>query len=1454
MSAFEAEWVENPSVSEYFRRGYDYVLSKMNMPSDRYREQDRRFKGDELSSPAAYYGKLAQAGEMWDNRVSLDDIILAINSLPVGYKLRNDVIRGWTLGSIVAGLVDWAQGDRAVLDGLFFTGVTYDFSSFQMYDEPALRNPNDRESGYYTPISVHRQVHKVSIRYFPLDRVEVHGVGIAPASTSFEAYLDEIQETEGGSNMSCYMFWSDCSIARVGPGRQRNAVIRHTRRQRTAGLRNILLQECITSVELGDGVVYKLFIPSGEKNCFLQAVTWSILQDWLAHPERAAVSRSVEMVDNFLGCHNSAALVDEDLDEGLEMSMTTVEREVILPATRLAAYEETGSSAKKRQLEVKYGYSTAKMNRLSKILSSTFNYAPTLYYEKEAERLRNRLWSFYSGQSLTLFHLNDRGRIVSNERDACATGDKLVTSALTHTLAVYPQVPSYLLSRTHSHSVISAIESVSVPWFEKMHNAMNAMKLAHLPANSLTPSTYLDYVLYQQSRHESRISSTLIFNEPRREQEELEQVDDNSSEPVHYSTNFPLVCVFDLETVTNDENVQAHVYEPFRRTEQVDISVAEPIETQVPFSAQWVPVNLSDCGQHEELKRQKGVPLNTYDFTGDAQYDTLVEQALPGSSEAEVMADYVLGVPRVEYGDDVLGKCVEDMLLHIAYYAHSKGYRVVYMFSHNGTGFDNYVVLNFSRFQVKAILKTPRGLMGLTIAVPVDGVEHDILFKFRDTRLHVPGSLRDLCKGFGVPKAWCKLDFPIQKIHGGNCFKPTVKDVCEPYGINDVYSLSYILVKINKLIGDCNWRPASITRPDPPVCQFMTCMSMIRSSTRNHFLQYQGGLYKPMAVDVFALRTWINLATMGGRVEAYAKSYASPLWGVICDAYLQGSTAVLQSCHEHILADKQCMQVLDVTSLYPTAQCFCPMPIGDMYFLSAEGCEETIKIMECAACDELRTLCGLHKHTDHSGMGMRPFAFIIIQNMRPSDKMRSSADMRNMIGRKMLNGDGLLYSLETTDEVKERLGKEDVLGNYTCMTNVDLYWARRQGFDFEVICGFGFGVGMAYHSMIKPAFLQRIEAKKAGNKLLSNFLKLKYNGSFGVTAQNDIDEGATVISLPEELRNRSVLDEDVRRYVMKQSGNKILNASEYFTGESVLLRSGQTYVKKKKFEHVGELYAAQSPNHIGAAVLSYARHIMNLMMFNTPAIVQTYTDTDSDCVPEAVVDDLEKRGLINNSPDAMLGTMKNDHDENNGTKPRVVFSLFGAKKVKMHITLNAEGELRIFNTFKGFNPASFIDGRKMSPAFADKVVSRALLDIGLRGTCEPQLVTTWKKDLEGGVSITNHLQVMDTHTYLGHCKGTSIAKLDFGIIESLVPFGSTIEPHYPVSCEVTGPRVRDRIYSLPPSREENIDKIWGGCSYGMMRMLIDKYYGADVDNEYIPQFENDEERTEYMRILQVLAE
>ena len=886
-----------------------------------------------------------------------------------------------------------------------------------------------------------------------------------------------------------------------------------------------------------------------------------------------------------------------------------------------------------------------------------------------------------------------------------------------------------------------------------------------------------------------------------------------------------------METVTNSAAAQWKVWEPFRRVcEEENV---EPIESQIPWSAQWVPINVSDVGKFCDRKFEEGITPRTDETPTVGEF---IEEGCIYPHVHDVLLDEVV----TEYGDEMLGKCVEDMFIHIAQWTHRRGAKFAYLYAHNGVGFDSYVCLQFNRFPVKNLLKTSRGILSVSFTIDV-GNEESIVIILRDTKVHMPGTLHSICKSFDVPKKWCKIDFPITCVNADNCYLNEVKKITKSYGENDVKCLAFIVKRINEMIMESDWNPAQLYNK-PPIAQFLTCMSIVKSATRNHFIQQtSGGLNNILshAIDLPFLRHWLTDATFGGRVNAYARTYLHANIKDIFQSYLNNDVNRLKNIHSEILENQSGMQVLDVTSLYPAAQALCPMPTGKLYYLSQSMCEEAVNVIECAACELMYSLCPQHKGEKGD---KRPFAIILVRNCEPTKNDYN----RCMTARKLHgtnNIEGLEYSLETTAELNKRFGKEK-LYEIQSYSNVDLYWMKKQGYTFEIVGGFGWETSYIYQSFIEPAFQKRIEAKKAGNKVLSNSLKLMYNSTYGVTAQKDIIDCGFIMSTPVELQG--VHHDDERVQIFVNSHHNMVNCDEDLS-DSLLLRTGQTYFTKKKKEHLAEFFCEQSPIQIGCAVLAWARHIMNLIMFAFPMNgMQTYTDTDSIAISDTIIQEYLSNipGLVNNASDGELGSLKNDHlegpfGEPNGKEPRVVASFIGAKKVKMHITLNENGELKIFNTFKGLNPSNVhpVLKKRMHVDYGNKIVSNSLLSINEEGKMPDVLVSQWRRSLATGILIGEHDQTSSYKTYLGHSKGSFFYENVHGsLYEMLVPHGGYGEEYQYQAIKKGNGEI---TYQVEPANFHRVRRINSHCEYSMVKKVLDQYYR---DSEKIYSIDTEEYR------------
>jgi len=1380
------------TIVEDFEAGAVGILRNMNMlnretPPSRL---NHVLRADNFVDQSPFIALLNQAEARWLARTPIQQLIDYITHLPVGYQLRPSLLNGWTIGLLLQQLRENNLPPN-LLSGLYLSGTVYNFQHYLRNMPPQQINLADPTLGFFTPKNVFIRVFECnSIRYFPLLKVYSLKPTYSVPNGSFSDYIQSLQADEGGSEFDSYICWENCTIARTSPSIKSNYVNHTTAICRTAGLGNVLFKTLTYNDPVKEITVY---IPKGDSNCFLKCLRKGLYYYKLSQ----------------------APSCDQDTRKNIKSITKQMVENLLIHIPK---------PKQKNVQEEKYGYSTRKLGQIANMCYVLYDVLLKLYYKSSNGTFLNRInLSILSynpnAYSINLFQLDDMGHFLSSNRNLTEVTTSLFNpetlySGLTHACLISTTQPIH-----ENIEIMEEIETVCVTHFK------TCIDLIHIKSgeNFLSQADSVRILCdYQAKRYDGDKTKTLIFENQAKSKYKKNP---NNINPPY------VVFAYDLETVSNSMDIQELVYEPFKNffpPNTLYPETLEPIGYQIPFSAQWVPINLFDEGEFLLQKLDKRLPA--YDYLHvPSLADTLQLVLQSGPDFIESVGDYILDHPKTEYGDKLLGKCVEDMLIHMAEFSFNNSATVAYAFAHNASGFDNLMVLKYQRFPIKKILKTKRGILSVTINVPIHGGKVHIPIILRDTKLHVPGSLQDLCNGFNVPNAWRKLNFPIDRLTAKICYDPKIIEISKQYGENDVLALAYIIKKINLLIGNSLWRPADPNMPVPPIAQFLTCMSMIRKSTYNHFvkdlkLNPQNTVSMnqlPKCVDLPALRELYNNAVMGGRSTAYAKSYASPYFGKCLLAYMQNNKNLLKSLYQKIRATKTSMITIDATSLYPAAQSSCPMPTGKLHFIYKETACAYIDAVHCDMCDKLKSLCPDHKYTrDSNPATLRPFAIIIVENFRPSKEMREN--FRNMVGRKLLKNQGLEYSLETDQELIQRYDNPDIISRLTVMTNIDLYWARRQGYEFDVLSGIAYEVSMVYSSFITPAFQQRIEEKRKGNKLLSNFLKLNYNGAYGITTQKDITETGTIVNVPSDLMQHHIFDPPLQKHILKQVK---IDPSEYLTGESFPFPSSQLYVQKKKFAHVAEYYAYQSPNHIGSAVLSYARHIMNLLMFNIPYTHQTYTDTDSICISDYIYSELcaSENSIINENFDAPMGTFKNDHAENNGTEPRIIFSLMATKKVKMHITLNQEGEIKIFNTFKGFNPSlnnsSF---QKFKPMYAEYICSKTLLALGICGHADPALVTSWKRSLTYGVNITDHIQHFLSKTYLGHSLGLKRLTLPYGNVEFFIPFGCNV----PTTFKFNPPSDINADYSIDESRFGQLHSIWclRDAPLQILSDFIEKYF------------------------------
>lgn len=1244
-----------------------------------------------------------------------------------------------------------------------------------------------------------------------------------------------------------------------------------------------------------------VFIPSGQENCVQSCIRHAFVNRYDSvcdgigelyecgnsdDPRAAEILHSVTMTSEERRVRDSEIItnlfvgfrdkyVDAKLQTQKYKKLKCSDGERVLKATR--EYEKM----------LRGGYSNTFLRKLIKHFyeeSEIYLHIYYLFYDgtkAQPYRLRDRGEGVVGGDGtdratkthIFLFQMRIDGTIFSNEDgvqiygegDVDATsgeGDKTYLGFL-HMITVYatdeiefedkllhllcrPKIKSAFLPAVQFTNWLC--DTILIPRMKEVKKKMEY-------DTQTTMQSIRTNVAYQQERETSGKVPTLIFGNANAPIEVDPAVDARTKREQYerlVKRGRVAVVAYDLETVDLTAEVIDEIRPEFRlstaSTEEMNSNGGyDPVECVVPFSAQWVPVNVSYRGRMIRRAQDAGTNIEYY-YAEDSLYGEYVDHPDIKPSGKVRTTDIILKRVETCYGNKKLGECVEEMLIRIAQWAQRNKFTYVFCYAHNGCGFDAYVVLRYCTFEIISILKTSRGILMLDYKVPTGVIDPKtekeiyIFVKLRDTRVWLNGNLKRIAESFKCPPAWRKIDFPITLINHKNCYNPEVMKVCQAYGENDVLALSWVIRELNNVIGESPWDPASVYTTKPAITQFITVMSMVKAATLNHFIRETPHNYIktfPCAIDVPVLRNWLKKATIGGRVEAYARSYVSPYFSAILTAWEEKNVNELKSLHKQMVENDGCDRVEDVTSLYPEAQSLCPMPTGRLYpITSQDHAEGLIASIGCKMCETQCKLCEHHRNDTRnpctSGR-LRPFAIILVKDLIFDHLLpqASQFELYPFCARKLENDKGLVYSLESTKEMQERLQKEEGSGDrppaieeIQAYTNVDLYWMRHMGYRFTVVGGFGWETSDVYTPFIMEGFEIRKKAKEEGNAVMSEFVKLQINGSYGVTAQGDIEDAGFLVTLPENLKHLHPQDPLVTQF-LRTKKNRQLTHCEYLK-EGTLLPNGQNFFIKAKAPGVAEYFNALSPMQIGAAVLAWSRHLVNLAIMRKHMRPMKYTDTDSICLPNSLVRWLEEKcpGVVDDSKTAALGTLKNDHLDSCGPGARVFFSIFGTKKVKLYFVLNEEGKLSICTTFKGLNPRMLDDnGMRYHMDRYEYTIAKTLFEIFYTGRAGEKEVTSWKRTLTEGVRINDHQQKFSSETYLDRSMGSFFEeRKKNGLTEMFVPYGSKVKPAFYFVDKSTTPNKKDMIIAGNDRRLKKLKEYMGGRGEEEMTQFLSKFY------------------------------
>jgi len=1117
-------------------------------------------------------------------------------------------------------------------------------------------------------------------------------------------------------------------------------------------------------------VRFRIFIPGGQMNCVLKSAAWALGMHWVD---------DVNQRPDLLESHGSDGVRDELLFACAEAHIEEAFKEFKKMAvnarlqTNPVVIRERGYQQARAKFErefyerTKHGFSPKLLKQFVKFLlendmiylnvvSLTEDGAHLVRsYMTNAELERKKPYT-----ELCVVRVGLDGGVVCSAGESSSASS---SSPLIHAVGVYP-TPVFGDSREGIKRVITS--SVFTEKLKGMVNGFVEMCTTDkLEGNSIAHLKQL--VDEQNERHKE---SLLPFSKFMRKNYEEEGEDAMVVvEPVVDRYRMGIV-VYDMETVENMRGIQdsSIVYEPLVKPVPTPGLIIPPTsdpnwytvpEEQIPYVVQWGLLT-----DNEEL------PIDPKDV-------------------------------KLEFGDALLGKCVDDFLDSLKELCVSGRYKRLYAYAHNGAGFDAYMIKQFNtKYPVEDLLLTGRGLLSISVQLDKGSV-----VIFRDTRPFFSSSLHELCSVFAVPEKYRKTDFPITQIHARNCYNEGVLRAAGEYMVNDVVCLAYVVAGINKVIEGLNKFSSdrgcgSLLRKSnpkygenvPPICQFVTVMSLVKCMQRSLFTE-KYKIPSPLPVDIPALRKWITYANVGGRTTAYWRMFC-------CDhiSYLleSGTTTAtkeeLKGVYKDMKERGDYCQVWDVTSLYPYGMFEYPMPTvtserEPLKYLTPEECWQKVNALHCDTCADGWRLCYKHRCGGCEDLNNIGIAFIMVKNVRfAGSEMMIGRYFMNLVPRKLQKNMGLVYSYQSNEELFQQYkdgfsnpfsGSIPQFPEISCYTMYDIYWMGKCGFFFDMIGGVLFPTSYVFREQTHALFQQRIAAKKREKEMglpksMSTFYKLCYNGGYGINAQRDITDTLIVV-------------DEAQATEEKLRGDRKLSPDEEIVYNTYThqLKNNQWVIKKKKVPGACECYAPQSPCHIGAAVTAVSRHHMNLAMYKLAFNGHVgYTDTDSMAIHALGIDlhfkdtGAQVSGMYNESAEAPMGTYKNDHE---GGKGEIIFlSFFIAKKVKVHFTLDAEGEIRIYPTFKGYNPSAvdYISGKRFSIMELHRKKVLALVDAYFDGEVKETTQTEFRRTLNQGVQIDREAKFSASFkSFTGASgKGTYLTRVpgaSGGWIERVVPHG-----------------------------------------------------------------------------------
>ena len=660
----------------------------------------------------------------------------------------------------------------------------------------------------------------------------------------------------------------------------------------------------------------------------------------------------------------------------------------------------------------------------------------------------------------------------------------------------------------------------------------------------------------------------------------------------------------------------------------------------------------------------------------------------PTDNVPEEFYDKIMKIVYIFVGTD----CIDQMLKHLG----TVDQKQLTLVSHNGSGFDNWIIIKNMSKLTHCPLKTNRGILRLPISNLFTEKslqkkwKYEKEFKSSNNYLqklnftcsyqHVARSLKDWGKSSELPMNLRKVDLDIASINESNW--ESRREEWEPYAKRDTICLGVCLIKYNQVM---------TTMIEQSVINNLTAPAL---TLKGWYHLYKGEkVYSH--VDPF-IRHYVRRSVKGGRVSANIIKFKSDKLDEICKVLqhhldttdsdiielfkkYKESNVDLKEELKKISCSK--LMAFDANGLYASAMCDGEYPKTESARAITEyEQEEFVKLFNK---QQFRPRC----------------AILSVWFEYPT----------NMFFQPIPAKDKITYTVIENGKSQTKSGDKIRFRNGFCndvLTSVDIQEIVRAGGKVIKILD-----GIVYEENFKtPPFKdyiltlkeERNKYKKKGNLVGSDCMKLLGNSLYGKTVQKDID---TEFHLWSEETLKANFDSNVKSY-------EKVNEDQYIVQK-----------QKEQPEIIKPTKTTRStPSHLGSFILAHSKRIMNNFIhvidgFRKPEIY--YTDTDSLYISDKNWDILEQAGLTSETE---YGKGKNDYGDGG-----IIFGLYLAPKVKYNIILTSNGELVEKKTFKGYTKS--------------KLSVEDYLKLANGEDIENEFDKPWKKSFTDGVVIPKDKQM-----------------------------------------------------------------------------------------------------------------